>query len=123
MRVSKRAFAILIIAMLLSVVLPGSAFADDESSEHREFQYGNLFYYMLIDGELHVTRAVDDYHYDGEGAITGTDRCQITSLVIPETLDVDGVSYPVEYIDGNVWDGRGLSRIATTCLPSSFRHA
>ena len=97
---------------------------DGESAASEEFQYQNLFYYQVVDGELHITRAVDDNHFNDQGEITLTDRCMITSLVIPETLPVNGVSYPVKYIDGSTWDGTGAFKdcfnLRSVKLPSSL---
>ena len=97
---------------------------DGGGAESEEFQYQNLFYYKLIDGELHITRAVDDNHYNDKGEIDYSDRCMITSLVIPETLPVDGVSYPVRYIDGSTWNSTGAFKdcfnLSSVSLPSSL---
>lgn len=118
----------ILMAVLLLILSPGLVYADesgDSSTESEEFQYLNLFHYKLVDDELHITRAVDDPHYDEEGNIAFNDRCMITSLTIPETLPVDGVSYPVEYIDGSIWDGTGAFmdcfNLSYVKLPSTLR--
>lgn len=129
----RRKLLVIIVAILMlftylyisSATLAYADDGDDSVTESEEFNYRGLFYYKLIDDELHITRAVDDNHYDEDGNITLTDRCLITRLEIPETLDVNGTSYPVEYIDGSVWDGTGAFKdcfnLTYLSLPSSLK--
>lgn len=134
MKFYKKIFSILMSAMLVLTMSAGSlqyyAFAEDggegsdEPVESEEFRYYDLFYYKLIDGELHITRAYDDIHLDEDGEITEIDRCQITELVIPETLPVDGEFYPVEYIGTSGGNGafRDCFNLTTVSFPSGLKY-
>ena len=102
-----------------------ASWADVKVAESEELKYQDLFYYKLVDGKLHITRAVDDNHYNDNGELDFTDRCLITSLTIPDVLPVGGVSYPVEYIDGKVGSVDGAFgdcfNLTTLNLPSTLK--
>lgn len=126
----KRIMSVILSIVMLSAYMPGMAFAadslavgdysladNDGSNESEEFKYQNLFYYKLVDGELHITKAVNDEHFDDNGKLIKTDRCLITSLIIPQNLPVNGVSYPVKYIDSNAFSD--CENLTVLEIPSS----
>ena len=128
MKNHKRVLTFLMIALIVLFYAPNRTYADtsgESSAEAEEILYQNLFYYKLIDNELHITRAYDDQHFKEDGSLDYTDRCLITSLYIPETLPIDGTEYPVTYIDGSIGSTtgafKGCFNLTSLTLPSSLK--
>lgn len=128
MRYLVRALAVLAMVVMIPAFIPCMAYAEgsgESSAKSEEIAYHNLFYYQLIDNELHITRAYEDKHFKENGDLDYSDRCMITSLEIPESLSVDGYNYPVTHIDGSVWEGSGAFKdcknLASVQLPSSLK--